>query len=273
MPATIGPGTGPRRASESWVIAGLTLQTLGVAGVAAFAWTRLHYQGIGGHVTAATIRPDWHSDVHTRAGLAVLAAGAVLYAVGSILMARPYMSGPATPFIAVPRRGHGRAARARHLGPHLGPGAHRPGQRTSTFPWTSAASGDQDAHLVRHRPPERGRAPLGRAPPPYFSGSNGQLPGDLVPGAQLHRPESEGYCSTQAARFVREEASPAAWSSAEMPSGPSSATMSTRVPGSTAVDSAPAPPPSWPRSPARSCGRRPGIMVIRRASSVPHTAC
>jgi len=36
-------------------------------------------------------------------------------------------------------------------------------------------------------------------------------------------------------RFAREEASPAAWSSAEMPSGTSSATMSTRVPASTAV--------------------------------------
>ncbi len=102
MPATIGPGTGPRRASESWVIAGLTLQTLSVAGVAAFAWTRLRRQGIGGHLTAATIRLAWHSDVHTSAGLAVLAAGAVIYAAGSILTARPYVSRPATLFIAVP---------------------------------------------------------------------------------------------------------------------------------------------------------------------------
>jgi len=84
------------------VIAGLTLQTLSVAGVAAFAWTRLRRQGIGGHLTAATIRLAWHSDVHTRAGLVVLAAGAVIYAVGSILTARPYVSRPATLFIAVP---------------------------------------------------------------------------------------------------------------------------------------------------------------------------
>jgi len=84
------------------VIAGLTLQTLSVAGVAAFAWTRLRRQGIGGHLTAATIRLAWHSDVHTRAGLVVLAAGAVIYGVGSILTARPYVSRPATLFIAVP---------------------------------------------------------------------------------------------------------------------------------------------------------------------------
>lgn len=102
MPATSGPRTGPRLASESWVIAGLTLQTLSVAGVSAFAWINLRHQGIGGHITAATIRLAWHSDVHTRAGVAVLAAGAVVYAVGSILMARPYVSRPATLFIAVP---------------------------------------------------------------------------------------------------------------------------------------------------------------------------
>jgi len=84
------------------VIAGLTLQTLGVAGVAAYAWISLRHQGIGGHITAATIRLAWHSDIHTRAGLAVLGVGAVVYAVGSILMARPYVSRPATLFIAVP---------------------------------------------------------------------------------------------------------------------------------------------------------------------------
>jgi dTDP-4-dehydrorhamnose reductase len=45
------------------------------------------------------------------------------------------------------------------------------------------------------------------------------------------------YRSRYAARFAREEASPAAWSSAEMPSGTSSARISTRVTASTAVSS------------------------------------
>jgi hypothetical protein len=76
------------------VIAGLTLQTLSVAAAAAFAWTSLRHQGIGGHLTAATIRLAWHSNVHTRTGLAVLAAGTVIYAAGSILMARPTCHGP-----------------------------------------------------------------------------------------------------------------------------------------------------------------------------------
>jgi hypothetical protein len=90
------------RSPERWVISGLTLQTAGVVGVAAYAWLKLRHQGIGGHITAATIRLAWHADVHTRTGLAVIAAGAIIYAAGSIVMARPYLSRPVMLFVAVP---------------------------------------------------------------------------------------------------------------------------------------------------------------------------
>lgn len=92
----------PVRSPERWVVSGLTLQTVAVAGVATYAWLRLRREGIGGHITAATIRLAWHADVHTRAGLTLLAAGAVAYSVGSILMARPYLSRPVMLFVAVP---------------------------------------------------------------------------------------------------------------------------------------------------------------------------
>jgi len=78
------------------------VQTAGVAGVAAYAWLKLRHQGIGGHITAATIRLAWHADVHTRTGVGVIAAGAAIYAVGSVLMARPYVSRPVMLFVAVP---------------------------------------------------------------------------------------------------------------------------------------------------------------------------
>lgn len=39
--------------------------------------------------------------IHTRAGVAVLITGAVIYAAGSVLLAQPYVSRPTTPFIAV----------------------------------------------------------------------------------------------------------------------------------------------------------------------------
>lgn len=43
-----------------------------------------------------------HADIHTRTGLAVIAAGAIVYAAGSTLMARPYLTRPALLFAAVP---------------------------------------------------------------------------------------------------------------------------------------------------------------------------
>jgi hypothetical protein len=101
--ATKGPAPGRALRSPEWrVISGLTLQTAGVAGAAAYAWLKLLREGIGGHLTAATARLAWHADVHTRTGIAVLAAGAVICAAGSILMARPYLSRPAMLFAAVP---------------------------------------------------------------------------------------------------------------------------------------------------------------------------
>jgi hypothetical protein len=90
------------RSPERWVTSGLILQTVGVVGVAVYAWIELRRQGIGGHITAATVRLAWHADVHTRVGLAVIAVGAIIYAAGSILMARPYLSRPVMLFVAVP---------------------------------------------------------------------------------------------------------------------------------------------------------------------------
>jgi hypothetical protein len=84
------------------VAGGLTLQAVGVGGVAAYIGLRVRHQNIGGHITAATIQLAWHGEVHTLPGLAVLAAGAAIYAVGSVLMVRPYVSRPAMLFVAVP---------------------------------------------------------------------------------------------------------------------------------------------------------------------------
>jgi hypothetical protein len=92
----------PARSPERWITSGLILQTAGVAGVVAYAWIRLRRQGIGGHLTASTFRLAWHADVHTRTGLIVLTAGAVIYAAGSVVMARPFLVQPRILFLAVP---------------------------------------------------------------------------------------------------------------------------------------------------------------------------
>lgn len=92
----------PVRSRALWTVSGLAVQAAGLGGVTAFLWAKLRHQGIGGHITAATFRLMWHGEVHTRTGLAVLIAGAVIYAAGSVLLARPYVSRPVTLFIAVP---------------------------------------------------------------------------------------------------------------------------------------------------------------------------
>jgi hypothetical protein len=76
---------GPLRSRASWVANGLILQAVGAGGVAAYVWLKVCHQNIGGHVTAATIRLAWHGEIHTPQGLAVLAAGALIYAAGSVL--------------------------------------------------------------------------------------------------------------------------------------------------------------------------------------------
>jgi hypothetical protein len=83
-------------------VSGLVVQAAGLGGVTAFLWAKLRRQDIGGHISAATFRLIWHGEVHTRTGMAVLVTGAVIYAAGSVLLARPYVARPVTLFIAVP---------------------------------------------------------------------------------------------------------------------------------------------------------------------------
>lgn len=107
FPVTADAGTsrrvlGPVRSRALWTVGGLAVQAAGLGGVTAFLWAKLRHQDVGGHITAAMFRLVWHGEVHTRTGLAVLITGAVIYAAGSVLLARPYVSRPVTLFIAVP---------------------------------------------------------------------------------------------------------------------------------------------------------------------------
>jgi hypothetical protein len=92
----------PLRSRWPWVVWGLIVQALGVGSVAVVMWHNVRDQSLGGHITAEMVRFAWHSELHSHAGLIVLVAGAVIYAVGSVVMARPYLSRPAALFIAVP---------------------------------------------------------------------------------------------------------------------------------------------------------------------------
>jgi hypothetical protein len=92
----------PLRSRYSWVVCGLSIQVLGVAMAAATMWRSVRTQSLGGHITAEMIKFAWHSELHTRVGLIMLLAGSVIYAAGSVVMARPYISRPAPLFVTVP---------------------------------------------------------------------------------------------------------------------------------------------------------------------------
>lgn len=93
---------GPACARAPWVAWGLLIQVLGAASVAAVLWRGVRNQGIAAHVTAEMIKLAWRSELHTRTGLIALVAGSVVYAAGSVVMARPYISSPVMLFVAVP---------------------------------------------------------------------------------------------------------------------------------------------------------------------------
>ena len=84
------------------MVCGLILQVLSIGSVAVLMWRNIRNQGIGRHITAEMIKLAWRSELHTRSGLIVLIAGSVVYAVGSVLIARPYISNPIALFVAVP---------------------------------------------------------------------------------------------------------------------------------------------------------------------------
>jgi hypothetical protein len=92
----------PLQSRWPWVVSGLIVQALGVGSVAVVMWHNIRNQSLGTHITAEMVKFAWHSELHNRAGLIVLAVGAVIYAAGSVVMARPYVSRPVTLLIAVP---------------------------------------------------------------------------------------------------------------------------------------------------------------------------
>jgi hypothetical protein len=85
-----------------WIGWGLVLQLLGVGLPAAYLAVDAHRMSVAGHITAASVRLAWRADAHTAAALTLLVVGVVIFAVGSTLMARPFVRRRSTLLVAVP---------------------------------------------------------------------------------------------------------------------------------------------------------------------------
>lgn len=85
-----------------WITGGLALQLVGVGGPIAYVVSRAKHESIGGLLTVATVKLAWHESVHEQKGLVILAAGALVFALGSVLLARPFVKRRLTLLVAVP---------------------------------------------------------------------------------------------------------------------------------------------------------------------------
>lgn len=92
----------PLSSLRRWVVWGLVLQLIGVGVPAAYVGAAAHRLSVTGHITATSLRLAWRSDAHTGTGVTLLLAGGVIFAVGSVVMARPFVRRRATLFVAVP---------------------------------------------------------------------------------------------------------------------------------------------------------------------------
>jgi len=73
-----------------WIAGGLLLQVLGVAAPVTYIAMKAKKENVGGSITLSTVRLAWHNSLHNRAGLALMIAGAVMFAIGAVLLARPF---------------------------------------------------------------------------------------------------------------------------------------------------------------------------------------
>ena len=85
-----------------WITGGLVLQLIGAGAPIAYVVNKAHHEDVGGQISRATLTLAWREAVHSHAGLDLMILGALVFVVGSMLMARPFVSSVFTMFVAVP---------------------------------------------------------------------------------------------------------------------------------------------------------------------------
>ena len=99
----VAPGELPPVTHRRWWLgAGLALQGVGTAIPLAIGYDRGAREGLGGHVTLATVRLVWHQMLHDHHDVVRIVIGVVLFVIGSVVLARPFCRRVSTLLIAVP---------------------------------------------------------------------------------------------------------------------------------------------------------------------------
>lgn len=92
----------PVRRRAPWIACGLLVQAAAVAMALAWAYRRYKNDAMTGVALRTTVKLVWTETVHSAAGVAVLAGSAVLFAAGSVLLARPYVRSVPMLLVVVP---------------------------------------------------------------------------------------------------------------------------------------------------------------------------
>jgi hypothetical protein len=74
-----------------WIVGGLVIQAAGVAIVLAWAYGKYKDDAVTGAALRTTVKLIWMDTLHSHRGVAVLVGSAALFALGSVLLARPYV--------------------------------------------------------------------------------------------------------------------------------------------------------------------------------------
>lgn len=85
-----------------WVAWGLALQIIGAGIPVTVALVRANREGLLGSVTHYTVRLIEHELVRSRADVALILLGVLVFAAGAVVLARPFVRRRLTLFIAVP---------------------------------------------------------------------------------------------------------------------------------------------------------------------------
>lgn len=92
----------PVRSRGAWIAWGLALQVVGVGIPVTVALFRASRDGPLGTITHYTVRLVWHELLRSRADVALIVLGVVMFVAGAVLLARPFVTTRLTLFVAVP---------------------------------------------------------------------------------------------------------------------------------------------------------------------------
>jgi hypothetical protein len=96
------PGLRPVQRRSTWIAWGLALQAIGVGIPVTAALRRASSDGLFGSITHYTVRLVWHELLRSRADVALILLGVLVFVAGAIVLARPFVTRRSTLFVAVP---------------------------------------------------------------------------------------------------------------------------------------------------------------------------